>query len=404
MTEYKLSITYELVTPLFMGGANQHDPPEVRPSAIRAALRFWWRALWAGTHGDDLSPTALEAAEAKLFGSTETGSPIVVRVTQQPDRYGAHQFRKYVGLDYLFFAFRGTRQNSAREGFTSGQQFRLKISVRPGAKFSNEEWNQLCAAVWLFTRFGSLGSRSRRGAGSVTVLKSPQGDWPEGFPSLAITGQSAGEFLTNSREGIHTILTQHLQWGYHAPPDLLPKMSLFHPNFCGIYLIGKAYSNWQSALDEIGGRFQSFRQKHAVEGHDRDVKQVVLGRGQHVDSVDRAAFGLPIVFFYKDERASGMLQGDKGYDRRGSPLYIRPVQLANGQIINMLIHFQAQFLPKDIQMKLKGRGTALIDQPNPNLIFDFINSISNPQFDPDLFISKRGKIKLDWAPKEVSNG
>lgn len=43
-----LEAEYEIVTPMFIGGAAQHEQPELRPPSIKGALRFWWRALyWA---------------------------------------------------------------------------------------------------------------------------------------------------------------------------------------------------------------------------------------------------------------------------------------------------------------------------------------------------------------------
>ena len=42
-----ITATIEVVTPMFLGGADQ-SPDGIRPSSVKGALRFWWRA-WAWT-------------------------------------------------------------------------------------------------------------------------------------------------------------------------------------------------------------------------------------------------------------------------------------------------------------------------------------------------------------------
>ncbi len=39
-----INATYRIVTPMFIGNAEQ-KADSVRPPAIKGALRFWWRAL-----------------------------------------------------------------------------------------------------------------------------------------------------------------------------------------------------------------------------------------------------------------------------------------------------------------------------------------------------------------------
>lgn len=39
-----ITATFEIVTPMFLGDADQ-KATSIRPTAIKGALRFWWRAL-----------------------------------------------------------------------------------------------------------------------------------------------------------------------------------------------------------------------------------------------------------------------------------------------------------------------------------------------------------------------
>lgn len=40
----KITATYRIVTPMFVGDANQ-QATEISPQSVKGALRFWWRAL-----------------------------------------------------------------------------------------------------------------------------------------------------------------------------------------------------------------------------------------------------------------------------------------------------------------------------------------------------------------------
>ncbi len=41
----KLEATFRIVTPMFIGGADQTPSDGIRPPSVKGALRFWWRAL-----------------------------------------------------------------------------------------------------------------------------------------------------------------------------------------------------------------------------------------------------------------------------------------------------------------------------------------------------------------------
>lgn len=43
-----LQATYRLVTPMFLGGADQNNCAELRAPSIKGALRFWYRTIDPG--------------------------------------------------------------------------------------------------------------------------------------------------------------------------------------------------------------------------------------------------------------------------------------------------------------------------------------------------------------------
>lgn len=57
----EVNLTVKVITPLFMGGANQQA--ELRSQSIKGIIRYWWRALKAT---NDIKKLMEE--EAKIFG------------------------------------------------------------------------------------------------------------------------------------------------------------------------------------------------------------------------------------------------------------------------------------------------------------------------------------------------
>jgi CRISPR-associated protein Cmr1 len=68
----------EIITPMFISGADGHTP-ELRPPSIKGMLRFWWRAL-----NGHLGLIDLKKNEAIKFGSSDEKigkSKIIIRVS-----------------------------------------------------------------------------------------------------------------------------------------------------------------------------------------------------------------------------------------------------------------------------------------------------------------------------------
>ncbi|MDP8079316.1 type III-B CRISPR module RAMP protein Cmr1 [Phocoenobacter skyensis] len=71
-----LTATYKIITPMFIGDAEQ-NASWISPMSFKGALRFWWRALAWGRvrskpeyNSDELALKQLHHEEAELFGSS----------------------------------------------------------------------------------------------------------------------------------------------------------------------------------------------------------------------------------------------------------------------------------------------------------------------------------------------
>jgi len=72
-----IEFTCEVISPLILNGALGKDP-ELRPPAIKASLRYWWRALHGHLSIKNLDD--LRNKENEIFGSTKNRSSILIKV------------------------------------------------------------------------------------------------------------------------------------------------------------------------------------------------------------------------------------------------------------------------------------------------------------------------------------
>jgi CRISPR-associated protein Cmr1 len=290
------------------------------------------------------------------------------------------------GLSYLFFAARGTQNEPERKAIPAGSSFELELSLRAGVQ-DQDALLKAYAALWLLTHLGGLGARSRRGAGSLQVTQ-VHGNVPNpALPSLEIRASTPEQLQTELQEGLSRL---RKSVGGSASVDCPSRFDVLHPRVCKIWVVDKEFSSWEEALDTIGQRMQQFRNRRPPDY--QNVKNAVQGQPL-MQSVKRAAFGLPIVFFFsslykqyiqqgmkKDQartKATGTLEGSE-HDRRASPLFIRVTRLANGKYVLVLTLFQAELLEagEKLKLKLKRQGSpTYVNAPDLSLIDDFIQEV-----------------------------
>ncbi|MFZ4790898.1 MAG: type III-B CRISPR module RAMP protein Cmr1 [Candidatus Competibacteraceae bacterium] len=183
-----ISATYRVVTPMFLGDANQ-KATGLRPPSVKGALRFWWRALNWGRCQRDASPATealkwLYREEQRLFGTAavvENDRPLgqgafLLRISQ-PSRIATDATwpTNNTGSGYLGFGLMesGNPANNNdqphREGIREGIEFGLELRFKPGTRSS--DMDALLETLRAWNLFGGLGSRARRGFGSVTLVK-----------------------------------------------------------------------------------------------------------------------------------------------------------------------------------------------------------------------------------------
>ncbi len=351
--EYQIS----LITPLFGGGAEPSKTDEefpIRGTSIRGQLQFWWRAT-RGVRFDNHSD--LFARHAEIWGTTERASPVEVAVrdvTTKPARSCARyewnqKARGGKGgwrlvweapfasspLPYALFSFQG-KQPASRDGdpeeppanFIDTASFTLRL--RYPEKLSED----VEAAVWAWVNFGGLGARTRRGCG-VLLCKE-------------LAPKTANDLELWFKSGAFKVDGSVRDWP--TMPDVL---LVREPELAPI-----------EAWKEVIGFLQKFRQGEEFgrnkgsgnhPGRSRwpepETIRRVTGRrsSQHArlahvpdNAFPRAEFGLPIVFHFQGQgEPPDTVLYSSGAERMASPLILKPLALANGKAVPLIVRLVA---------------------------------------------------------------
>jgi len=297
----KLIATYRIVTPMFIGDAEQ-KASSIRPPSIKGALRFWWRALNWGRCKD---LQTLHQEEACLFGAAvqENGGGqgrFLLKVIEQPTKKEkiwpinlskAQKNPREIGSSYFGFGLWEDKTNPLhREAILENQFFSVSLTFKPATPLKDIE--SIIDTLKIFGLFGGLGSRSRRGFGSVALTKLIDGDNSELFD------------YSNYRDEINQLIDKYRNVA-DVPFSAFSKFARFEVIAQG--------TNARLVHNEVGKAYKAFRKE--------------------LDKVDRVPFGLPLMKV--DER-----------NRRASPLFFHVHALQDGQFVVGALFLPATFHPE----------------------------------------------------------
>jgi len=383
----EITLTLETVTPMFLGGADPRGAPELRAPSFRGAMRYWLRAL-VGAAGEHL----MRQREDYLFGvggEQATAGTINLRVTSA--RFDTKSYTDLSdntqGISYLWFSARKTKREEERSAIMSFQ-CQLKLSL-PRSKQLKTDLEQALAILALLTRLGGVGSRSRRFAGAVQTTKIELGKIELGdnlskiAEQLLIKSTSPKELV---QEISSLIQVARDTFSIHQLANPAPdQFDVLHPEVCQIFVLNDVFKTWRDTVEEVGRIYRRFRE---LRQPDYDVVKTAMSQSQDLQGeVKRAAFGLPIPFFFRSlKKPTAVLQAEQyredntslRIDRRASPLWMRVVRLGNGQYTVVFTWFKSRFLPPHTEFVLTGRGQPDLhgqQLPDDQLIPMFLSGI-----------------------------
>lgn len=352
---------FTIVTPMFIGDANQ-KAYDVRPPSLKGALRFWWRALnWGrmlAAEGGDIAKalSALHNREAKLFGlaaSDKTGGQgVFLLALKQAVKAEDQGFQNMSGAQLYLLgqglaSFKGS--NHPRSALTSGT-FSASLLFRPGT--NDEDRHSVAEALFAFGLLGGLGSRARHGMGSVSLT-----GWQGGEFSVPQTAADYGK-------AIKGLLTQQ--------PETLPPFTAFSRQ-SRIDISAKNRDPLE-LLNEVGGEMQMYRSygrkgkndaEHKIGkekalqifGDDHDLVLNATRNKKIEQAPRRSVFGLPHNYHFSSTEAGAEInyktrnsRGKIGEARRASPLLLHIHRLPEGKCLAVHTLLPATFLPENAQI------------------------------------------------------
>jgi CRISPR-associated protein Cmr1 len=253
----RITATFEVVTPLFLGGADPAITVELRSPSIKGALRFWWRALAWSRHNGDLD--AIQKEEQEIFGAAgddrdrlgQASFGLRARWLAEPNRIAETEPRSLTsgkpGASYLSYGIINRGQgNSPRPCYQSGGYLELTFQALRHADNESGFHPSLLDAIKLFGLLGGLGGRSRRGWGSVALIElCGEGD--------ALQWQ-APQNLGQYRDALSSILSRTAD-----TPEA--RYSAFGKG-ARLHVFGVA-ADALAVLDQLGQAYQAFRREPA---------------------------------------------------------------------------------------------------------------------------------------------
>lgn len=327
---------YEFLTPVFGGGvrvegARKHADPvtAVRAPSIRGQLRFWWRAV---NPRGCATPEALRRAEAEVFGaaSEQVAGVLDVAVTEQPASrrdlqvlLQGDKFKAEAGMESLAYgAFPLRDPDFARHGVLHEYRGAWSVVFR----YREEIRDDVDAALWAWAHFGGLGGRTRRGFGAIrqvegAALLTIEAGWARWIERPGRPNSSPWPVLPANRARALAVMTTAFRSGVDAQKELLKSLRYLRQ--------GKAGRNPTSSREPNRPGRSYWPEPDAIRAVTGTSAPEHRERVTRVDAFPRAAFGMPIVFHFKDRGDPRDMQlkpevGGRALGRLASPLVLRP--------------------------------------------------------------------------------
>lgn len=353
-----LRATYHINTPMFVAGENRKEA-ELTPTAFKGVMRFWWRALnWSKIclelleKSENLDKKSalkeLHRQEAKLFGLASKnnqggqGECLVNALQINGNKKWSLPDNKN-GLNYLLG--QGLCKNSlTRSALANNQSFTIKLTVTKSAESS------IIDVLKLIGLFGSFGSRSRHGFGSVTLTEL-------GIEDIFSEEYQPLQFEQEPIAAIKSLLTT-----YRCKENKeLPPLSAFYADTRIDIVTLKNNNNSIELLNAIGQEQQLYRSygsknprtnKYEVNGKNpeqnfEDDHDLILKYINHQDRnlnlhPRRSIFGLPHNYRYSSGKKL-MVNVKDG--RRSSPLIQHIHRQQNNSFCLIQCLLKSEFLP-----------------------------------------------------------
>jgi CRISPR-associated protein Cmr1 len=250
----EITFNCKVISPMFIGNASA-KACELRPSAIKASMRFWWRALHP-----NFSPERLRIEECKLFGGS-----YIPRNNNEKTKNHPPKFR--------FLAFTTELKTTGEKLDSRNNKTIKKEAILPETTFTitllckEPDTQTIIALVYLASALGGLGNRSRRGTG-VWKITSYKTKLPQNDLELTYTIASVLQAIQYLNKDSYTINNEKIVL---IPGKIHPAATNAGFPYVKEVCIGTAYKN-QSTL-----RTRIMETAHELKDEDSNIFSKSLG-------------------------------------------------------------------------------------------------------------------------------
>jgi CRISPR-associated protein Cmr1 len=364
---------YRIVTPMFIGGGDKQDLPELRPPSIKGALRFWWRAMQWGTCLNQQGGNAgaalkeLHQRETELFGAavkadkygqgafllkvkTQNLKTLTSQGLDADYSLTTHRWHSYL-LGLGLMNYQNLANHYLRPAIVSGS-FTVEIYCKKKACLAELE-----NLLLLWGLLGGLGSRQRKGFGSISITELKVGD------NIIALPQNSEEVRDRLQHLIDRSATNE------------PPYTAFSTNsriLCSPPQTGKP---WQ-CLEGVAKKMQMFRGWGFDAGHGHCINGLPAKHAAHIDKTtdhnivddyarpavrtkqlpNSISFGLPRSYKLSNGNEFRLDATGAQRSRRASPVFIHVHQFSNGQSMVIQSFLPATFLPVTDQVQIQQKA------------------------------------------------
>lgn len=373
-----ISADFLISTPMFLGGSDQTvDLVQFRNSSLKGALRFWWRALQWGkivestqANGQpDITTKALKLLherEGDLFGHVgEKPAQSKIKIKSTLDLNGAKKIELKQDLANSYLLGQGLfhfRDKLTREAVPAGVELHIELQLN---NLSEGQSNELEDSLKALGILGGIGSRSRRGFGSLSIQK---------------ICSSAGVLTQfDSAESLRSFL-QTLNFSAPANSPISAINSATRID----WFSGRSATDIHKEVNNQMQLYRSFGREGKVLNQDAELNFIAdhhlvfeaIQSGKIKSLPKRIIFGLPHNYRFSSTGNQASFDAQNG--RRASPLFIHIHKLANNAgCLAIQTYMGGLFLPSDVRVEATSksfRSPALLPAiVDPNVIYTYLD-------------------------------
>jgi len=370
---------FYLITPLVLRGIKKN--PELRVPSIKGILRWWLRVI--------SPPDQCKQIEAEIFGSTEKVAKIrffpisdILNTTKVNSKNPIWQhplfyFNYPIAKDYAF---------------QEGQNFNVKFSI---TGLNGNYLTYFMDAVTFLSFLGGLGSRSRRGYGSILISYTGKNDFIQSYFNKYLYFES----IQNFSEKLKVIISKYRN-GFST-------QEYYHVSNLSVYIDfdrngRNGYGSYEDALSNVIAIMQEVRGNKKKSGYNSDIKNLLTSfinkKSLSASSIkiESFGFGLPLNFQsrslkqtafqnfklsnYKDVKSIGVIFNALNYERLASPLFVKIIEI-NDRYFPVISYFKNDLIENNIKItanfyaRFKNKKLNLKQKMTSNLNITIVSDI-----------------------------